>query len=42
VAGYLLWGGVFALLGATGFVAFAAFYTVAAGIYVWLARSLRA
>lgn len=40
VAGFLLWGGLFALFGTTAFALFAAFYTVVAGIYLWLARSL--
>ena len=40
VAGFLLWGGLFALFGPTAFGLFAAFYTVVAGAYLWLARSL--
>jgi biotin carboxylase len=40
VLGFLLWGGLFALFGAHAFALFAAFYTVVAGIYLWLARSL--
>lgn len=42
VFGFLLWGGMFAWLGPGAFAAFAAFYTVVAGIYVWLGRSLNA
>ena len=41
VAGFLLWGGLFALLGAHAFIAFAAFYTAVAAAYLWLARSLK-
>lgn len=41
VAGFILWGGLFALLGAHAFVAFAAFYTAVAAAYLWLARSLK-
>lgn len=41
VFGFLLWGGLFALVGTHAFALFAAFYTVVAGIYVWLARSLK-
>jgi hypothetical protein len=41
VAGFILWGGLFALFGAHAFVAFAAFYTAVAGAYLWLARSLK-
>ena len=41
VIGFLLWGGLFALFGTHAFALFAAFYTAVAGIYVWLARSLK-
>ncbi len=41
VFGFLLWGGLFALVGTHAFALFAAFYTVVAGIYVWRARSLK-
>jgi hypothetical protein len=41
VFGFLLWGGLFAWLGPGAFAAFAAFYTVVAGFYIWLARSLK-
>ena len=41
VAVFLLWGGVFAAVGAQAFGWFAAFYTIAAGGYVWLARKLK-
>lgn len=41
VAGFLLWGGLFALFGAHAFALFAAFYTLAAGAYLWLARGLK-
>ncbi|UPT74876.1 MAG: hypothetical protein M0D55_03955 [Elusimicrobiota bacterium] len=41
VFGFLLWGGLFAWLGTGAFAAFAAFYTAAAGVYLWLARSLK-
>jgi biotin carboxylase len=40
VAGFLLWGGLFALFGTAAFAMFAGFYTVVAGVYLWLARSL--
>ncbi|MEK7384435.1 MAG: hypothetical protein AAB262_14260, partial [Elusimicrobiota bacterium] len=40
VFGFLLWGGLFALFGTTTFVLFAAFCTVVAGVYLWLARSV--
>ena len=42
VFGFLLWGGMFAWLGTGAFAAFAAFYTVVAVLYLWLARSLKA
>ncbi len=41
VFGFLLWGGLFAWLGTGAFAAFAAFYTGAALVYLWLARSLK-
>ena len=41
VVGFLLWGGLFALFGAHAFALFAAFYTVVAGAYLWLARGLK-
>jgi hypothetical protein len=40
VFGFLLWGGLFALLGTGAFYAFGAFYTAAAVAYLWLARSM--
>ncbi|MFI5344793.1 MAG: hypothetical protein ACHQ51_00310 [Elusimicrobiota bacterium] len=41
VVGFIVWGGLFALFGAHAFFLFAAFYTAAAGAYLWLARSLK-
>jgi hypothetical protein len=41
VLGFILWGGLFALFGTATFALFAAFYTVVAGVYVWLARQLK-
>ncbi|MDE2510794.1 MAG: MFS transporter, partial [Elusimicrobia bacterium] len=41
VVGFLVWGGLFALFGPHAFFLFAAFYTLAAGAYLWLARSLK-
>ena len=41
VLGFLLWGGLFALFGTAAFALFAAFYTAAAGVYLWLARDLK-
>lgn len=40
VLGFILWGGLFALFGTAAFAIFAGFYTVAAGVYLWLARAL--
>jgi hypothetical protein len=42
VVGFIVWGGQFALFGAHAFFLFAAFYTGVAGLYLWLARWLRA
>jgi len=41
VVGFITWGGLFALFGAHAFFLFAAFYTVVAGAYMMLARSLK-
>jgi MFS family permease len=41
VLGFILWGGLFALFGTAAFAIFAAFYTGAAGVYLWLARGLK-
>jgi biotin carboxylase len=41
VVGFIVWGGLFALFGPHAFFLFAAFYTAAAGAYLWLARSLK-
>jgi hypothetical protein len=40
VLGFLLWGGLFAAFGSGAFVWFAGFYTLAAGAYLLLARSM--
>jgi hypothetical protein len=42
VAGFVIWGGLFALAGPHAFYFFAAFYTGAAALYLALARWLRA
>lgn len=39
--GFLVWGTLFAWLGAQAFALFAAFYTVTAIVYLWLARTLK-
>ncbi|MDX6770956.1 MAG: hypothetical protein SF051_15595, partial [Elusimicrobiota bacterium] len=41
VIGFAMWGGLFALFGTGAFALFAGFYTVAAAVYVWLARDLK-
>lgn len=40
VAGFIVWGGLFAWFGPRAFFLFAAFYTAVAAAYVWLAFSL--
>lgn len=40
VLAFLMWGGIFAAVGAQAFWYFGAFYTLAAGFYVWLARHI--